>query len=86
MAGVGKSAKCRMVAINERGRVVGEDHPRAVLSNHDVDLVFALREEGLSLGQIARAMEVCKSTVQKILEGSRRGQIVAGYRRVPLKG
>jgi len=89
MTGVQKNAKSkqtRLVAVNDAGHLVGESHPRAVLTDHEVDLVFRLREEGMSLGRIAKAMEVHKSTVQKILDGTRRCHIVAAWRRVPVRG
>lgn len=88
MAGIQKRANncMKLVAVNERGHVVGESHPRAVLSDHEVDLVFQLREEGLSLGRIAKAMEVSKSCIQHILAGRFRGQIVARWVRVSVRG
>jgi len=79
MVGINKSAKKRMVAVNERGHVVGQDHPRAVLTNHDVDLVFELREQGLSIGNIAKAMEVSKGCIAHILAGRTRGHVVARW-------
>lgn len=84
MVGVNKAAKKRMVAVNERGHVVGQDHPRAVLTDHDVDLVFALREDGLSLGRIAKAMEVSKGCIAHILAGRTRAHVVVTWRRVSL--
>lgn len=33
------------VKINERGRRIGESHPRAVLSDHEVDLLLTLLAE-----------------------------------------
>jgi transposase len=35
----------KLVKINERGRRIGEDHPRAVLSDHDVGLLWEFLEE-----------------------------------------
>lgn len=85
MVGVSKAAKNRVVAINERGHVVGESHPRAVLTDHDVDLVFELREDGMSIGRIAKAMEVSKGCVAHILAGRTRSHLVVTWRRVSLK-
>jgi predicted DNA-binding protein (UPF0251 family) len=89
VAGINQSTKkraFRVVAVNDAGHVVGESHPNAKLTDHDVDLIFELREEGLSLGRIAKAMEVHKNTVQKILDGTRRGHVVSTWRRVPVRG
>lgn len=83
MVSVRKNAT-RLVALSERGRVVGESHGRVVLTDHDVDLVFALREEGLSIGRIAKAMEVSKSCIAHILAGRTRTQIAVTWRRVSL--
>lgn len=35
----------RLVKINEQGRRIGESHPRAVLTDRDVDLLQGLLEE-----------------------------------------
>ena len=74
-----RDAKKRMVAVNERGSVVGQDHPRAKLTDHDVDLVFELREDGMSIGRIAKAMEVSKGCIAHILAGRTRTHVVARW-------
>lgn len=80
MVGVRKGAKNRrLVAVNDRGHLVGQDHPRAVLSDHEVDLMFELREGGMSIGCVARVMEVSKSCAAHILSGRRRAQVVARF-------
>lgn len=80
MVGVIKRAKNRMVPLNERGQRIGEGHPRAVLSDHEVDLVHALHDDGMALAEIARKMEVSKGCVWKIVRGRRRGQIAVRWR------
>jgi len=35
----------RLIAVNERGTPIGEDHHRAVLTNREVDQLRALRDE-----------------------------------------
>lgn len=59
---------------NEQGRRIGESHPRATLSDHDVELVLALVDEGLSYSEIAEKFEVSKSCIAHIATGRRRGQ------------
>lgn len=86
MVGVLKQAKNRMVAVNDARRRIGQDHPRAVLSDHEVELVHALRDDGLSLAEIARKMEVSKGCVWKIVHGYRRGQAPVGWVRVRDRG
>ena len=87
MVGVYKSAKNRMLAVNDRGALIGDSHPRAVLTDHDVDLLLELRAERdhagrpvYSLAWLAAKFEVHKGTVAKICSGQRRGQIAAGFR------
>lgn len=71
-----------LAAVNERGSPVGEDHPRAELTDHEVSLVLELREDGFSLGWLARKFEVSKSCVQKICDGTRRSVAPTTYRRI----
>ena len=77
--------KTKMVAVNERGLVIGEDHPSAKLTDADVDEVLALHELGLGYGRIAKKFDVTKGCVQKILTGRRRCQIPARFRAVSVK-
>ena len=79
MVSVQKAAKTRLVAVNDRRRRIGQDHPRAVLTDHEVDLVHRLREEGLTLTEIALKMEISKGGVWKILNGHRRSQTPSGW-------
>lgn len=81
MAKASKIAKTRMLAVNERGLRIGESHPRAVLTNHEVGLLMGLRDEGYSYAKLAKVFEVHKGTVAKILSGQRRCQTPAAFRR-----
>ena len=80
MVGVLKLAKKRLVPVNDAGRRIGEDHPRAVLSDREVDLVLELHEGGMGISELARTMEVSKGCIWKILHGYRRGQVPARWR------
>jgi hypothetical protein len=82
MVKVQQLAKKRMVPVNDSRRRIGEQHPGAVLTDHEVELVHALHEDGLSLAEIARKMEVTKGCIWKIVHGYRRGQVPAGWVRV----
>lgn len=84
MAGIAKSSKKRavLVAVNERGHVVGQSHPRAVLTDHEVELLLELRGEGYSLGWLARKFEVSKGCVQGIVSGRNRSQVIDRVRRI----
>lgn len=71
----------RVVALNENGRRIGEDHPNAKLSNHDVDLILELRERyRLSYRELAAKFEVSKSHVRYICKQRWRSQCAMGYR------
>lgn len=76
----------RLIAVNDRGLAIGESHPRAVLSDHDVGLLLELRDEGYSYGWLAEKFEVSKSCVAKIVRGEHRAQIVVGFRRARGQG
>lgn len=45
--------KTKEVQVNERGRRIGESHPRARLTDHEIDLIRELAEEGMSYREIA---------------------------------
>jgi len=70
----------RIVAVNDRGGAIGEDHPRAVLTNHEVELMLELRSEGYSYAWLAEKFEVAKSTVFGICTGKTRVQHAAAFR------
>lgn len=70
-----------MLTVNERGQVIGESHPGAVLTDHEVDLMLELRAEGYSFAWLATKFEVSRSCAALICWGKRRAQIPAGYKR-----
>lgn len=72
----------KTVAVNDAGLRIGEDHPQARYTNHEIDLVLELRDEGRSYGYIACKMEMPKSTVRDICTGRRRCQSPAGFKKV----
>lgn len=74
----------RIVFLNERGNRVGESNPRAVLSDHDIDVLLELRAEVDADGRpthtylwLAQKFECSKSAVQWYCNGGRRGQAPA---------
>lgn len=73
----------KLVGVNDAGRRVGEDHPCAVLTDHDVEMIFQLREEGMGYRRIARLMECSKSLVRRIVKGEVRAQRATRHKRVP---
>ncbi len=71
----------KLRAVNERGHIIGEDHPRAVLTNAEVDVVLELRAEGWSFGRLAKHMDVSKACIARICWGTRRAQYPVAFKR-----
>jgi hypothetical protein len=71
----------RLAAINDSGHVVGQDHHRAKLTDHDIWLIHELRAEGIKRREIAIKFEISFYTVCEILAGRRRGQVATGQKR-----
>lgn len=69
-------------ALNDCGYRIGETHHRAVLTDHEVDLLRDLREEGYSYDWLAEKFEISIWTVGRICRYERRAQTPARYRRV----
>ncbi len=74
--------KTQYVHIGEYGKRVGETHGRAKLSDHEIDLVRQLKEEGMPAPEIAEKMEISKRYVYKLVNFERRASVVAEFRRV----
>ncbi len=72
----------REIRLNETGRRIGESHPNTKLTDHDVELILALVDEGLSYTAVAEKFEVSKSCIQHIVSGRNRGQWAARLIRV----
>ena len=64
-----------VVSLNNFGRRIGQSHPRARLSDVDIDRIFVLRERGLSYRAIARIMHMSPSGVRSIVSGRTRAQV-----------
>lgn len=71
----------KLVGVNEHGRRVGESHPKARLTDHEVALIFALHEDGQTVTELARRFECRKSTICDILKGRRRAQHAVRFKR-----
>lgn len=80
MVSVQKSARNRLLAVNDRGYVVGEQHHRAKLSDHEVDLVLALLADGMSERLVAEKFEIARRTVRDIKAGRIRSQVPTDWR------
>lgn len=75
----------KIVGVDENGNRVGEDHPKAKLTDHEVELIRELYEGGgLSMREIAEKFEVAKSTIVAIVNFNRRATAPMGWRRVKI--
>ena len=57
--------------LNDEGRRVGESHPKASLSDHEVELMLTLREEGMTyawLVEKARSVLDTRNATKKVTE------------------
>ena len=60
--------------VNERGRRVGENHPRAKYSDSEITLLLELRDGGMGYKRLSEKMEMPMRTVRDICNGRRRCQ------------
>ncbi len=72
----------KYIGVNELNIPVGEDHPRARLTNHDVDLICELHDEGIGYGEIAKKFNISKGSVRDFVTGRRRSQYPVRLKRV----
>lgn len=79
---VGCDMKKRIVAINERGLRVGEDHQNAKLTDQDVECIRELNRQGIGYGALAEKFEVSKSLIAKICTYQRRAETATNYKTV----
>lgn len=79
----------RVVAVNESGYRIGQDHWRASLTDEEVDRLLALRESDpatWSYRKLAEVFEVSKSAVRWYCKGGRRCQTAARHKTVHVSG
>lgn len=73
------------VTINENGLRIGQDHPKAVLSDSEVEALINDRGDEdaplMSYSQLAKKWGISKSSVRDILIGRRRGQAKKSVKR-----
>lgn len=72
----------KLIAMNDAGRRVGQDHHNARLTDGEVELIRELAEGGMRYIDIAEKFEINRSTVGKICRFERRGQSVDHFKRV----
>lgn len=75
----------RLVAVNDRGLRIGETHPRAVLTDHEVDLLLELRAEGYSYRWLGEKFDIHYTHARRICLGHARGQLAERFKRSPTR-
>lgn len=77
--------RCKTVAVNAGGALIGESHQWANLTDREIDRMRQLHEaDGWSYERLAEAFEVSKGAVAKICRYERRAQIPERYKEVPV--
>lgn len=71
-----------MVTVADNGATIGEDHWNAKYLDSDVEHVIELRRDGFTLREIGQMMDMPIRTVRGYLDGSRRCQSVAGWKKI----
>lgn len=74
-----------LVGVLANGNRVGQSHHRARFTDHEIDLMRDLRDDGMTMREIAEKFGTSVSTIQGIVSGSRRTQIADRWRplRIP---
>ena len=76
----------RLVGVNDAGLRVGEDHPRAKLTDEEVERMRTLHEkERIGYKRLARMFELSRRTVAKICRYEMRNQTATRYRTVSVR-
>lgn len=63
-----------LVGVNERGRRVGQGHPRSKYSDDTVAVIKRLLAEGVKRSAVAMLLGIPYSTIRAIANGRRRNQ------------
>ncbi len=71
--------KLALVPVNERGYTIGERHHRAKLTDHEVELIAQLLDDGMSERPVAHKFEISRRLVRDIKSGRCRAQSASGY-------
>ena len=80
-----KIIKKRMiVGINDQGKRVGEGHHRAKLTDHEIELIRWLYDDGMSISEIARKFEIPKSHCWDICHYTVRCQTVSRFKEIEI--
>ena len=76
----------KLVALNDRGSRIGQEHPGAKLTDAEVAVLLELRDDGYSYAWLAEKFGVSKSCARWICTGRNRNQTAARFVRVSVSG
>lgn len=73
----------KLIAMNELGKRIGENHHNAKLSDEQIERIRDLHEDhNLSYGQLAAMYQVSKSMIAGICQYRRRAQTPFGWKKL----
>lgn len=72
----------KLIGINDDGRRVGQDHHRAKFTDHEIEQMRKLRDEGMAYSRIASVMECAEATARHICKHLRRAQQPTKFKKV----
>lgn len=72
------------IGVNELGYRVGEDHHRAKFTDHEIEQMRKLRDDGMPYARIACVMECAEATARHICTHRRRAQAPVKFKKVTL--
>lgn len=70
------------IGINDSGKVIGQYHPRAVLTDNEVAQLVKLYEQGFGYRRLAVIFEISRSAVRNICKGRARCQTATRFKEV----
>ena len=74
------------VAINEIGRRIGQYHHNARITDHEVELLLSLHDEGWGYRRLSSKFELSRSHVRNIIKGRSRCQTPTAWRKLQVEG
>jgi hypothetical protein len=79
-------ATIRVVSVNDSGLRIGQYHPRATLTDSEVENMRRLHEnDRYGYGRLAKLFEVTKSTVAAICTYRRRADTIARWKTIRIE-
>ena len=71
-----------IATVADNGAVIGEDHWNAKYLDSDIEHAIELRQEGYTFREISLMLDMPIRTIRSYVDGSRRCQSVAGWKKI----